>query len=453
MLRTIRLAFVVFAIAASALADEQSTSRTLESLRDDPLMLRRFLEEMPKGGDLHEHLFGTVYAETFLRRAIADGLCIDRQKLAIVAAPCDDARGVVPASTITTDGGLYAQMIDAMSMRNFRPGAENGHDHFFATFNRFRPVGNGKTAPDMLAEVVARFAAENVDYIESLFAPDFGAARQLGALVRPGAPFAEMRDTLLKSGKVAEIVATARKNYDAIDARLPAGKSTVRYLYEVHRAFQREAVFAELLVAFETASVDPRVVGINPVQPEDAWASMENFDDQMAMFVYLRGLYPKVRLSAHAGELAPGVVPPEGLRNHIRDSVMIAKAERIGHGVDIARETGMPELLRVMAERGIAVEICLTSNDSILGVTGRNHPLRLYMRHNVPVVLATDDPGISRSDLTTEFQRAVTEHGLTYAEIKRLALNSIRYSFLDDQAKARELARLEKRLREFEAAH
>ena len=55
---------------------------------------------------------------------------------------------------------------------------------------------------------------------------------------------------------------------------------------------------------------------------------MTNFNDQMAMFAYLRTLYPKVRLSAHAGELAPGLVPPEGLRNHIRDTVMIAKAGR-----------------------------------------------------------------------------------------------------------------------------
>jgi adenosine deaminase len=221
---------------------------------------------------------------------------------------------------------------------------------------------------------------------------------------------------------------------------------------------------------------------VNPVMPEDAWPSMYNFNDQMAMFAYLRPLYPKVRLSTHAGELAPGLVPPEGLRNHIRDSVMIAKAERIGHGVDIARETGMPELLRTMSERGIAVEICLTSNDYILGITGRNHPLRLYMRNDVPVVLATDDPGVSRGDLTTEFQRAVEEHNLGYADLKRLARNSLQYSFLEGEslwtnskyearvaacttagkscdaflaknAKAHEQWRLEQRLHDFEAAH
>jgi hypothetical protein len=119
------------------------------------------------------------------------------------------------------------------------------------------------------------------------------------------------------------------------------------------------------------------------------------------------------------------------MRNHIRDSVTIANAERIGHGVDIARETNALELLRTMAARPVAVEVCLTSNDVILGVTGRQHPLRLYLRSGVPVVLATDDPGVARTDMTTEWQRAVEEHGVSYADLKRFARNSIEFSFIE----------------------
>jgi len=381
MHRGLRTLFLLFFFAATAFADEQSAARRLDELRGDPLLLRRFLEEMPKGGDLHEHLSGAVYAESYLDWSMQDGLCIDRAKLSITPPPCD---ALVPAKTLVTDPVLYSRMIDALSMRQFN-GPESGHDHFFAAFGRFAAAANAQRRPDMLAEVVTRFAAENVDYIESLFGPDFGAARQLGTSLTPGASFADMRDALLKDGKAAAVVANARKSLDAIDAAAhkASPNTTLRYLFEVHRGYPREQFFAELVVGFETASVDPRVVGINPVMPEDAWASMTNFNDQMAMFAYLHSIYPKVRLTAHAGELAPGLVPPEGLRNHIRDTVMIAKAERIGHGVDIARESGMPELLRTMSERGIAVEICLTSNAVILGVTGRNHPLRLYMRNNV----------------------------------------------------------------------
>jgi adenosine deaminase len=377
-----------------------------------------------------------------------------------------------------------------MSMRQFREIGESGHDHFFATFGKFGAV-SGNHPSEMLTEVVSRFARENVDYVESLFGQDLGAARALGRSIEPGTSFAEMRDTLLKNG-VAGVVKTSRGTIDDAEAYLrknlqcgtddaqPGCDSTVRYLFETHRAFPREQLFAELLVGFELATADSRVVGLNVVQPEDSYVSMTSFDELMQMFAYLRPLYPNVRISTHAGELAPGLVPPEGMRNHVRDSVMIAKAERIGHGVDIARETDAIALLRTMAERGVAVEVCLTSNDVILGVTGRQHPLRLYMRSGVPVVLATDDPGVSRADMTTEWQRAVEEHGLEYEDLKWLARNSIEYSFLegsslwadrnyevftapcdeeedspecraflDANAKARVELRLERRLREF----
>ena len=274
--------------------------------------------------------------------------------------------------------------------------------------------------------------------------------------------------------------ATVKKTLrcDTAEAQ-PGCGTTVRYVFEIHRGFSRTQVFAEMVVGLTLATADSRVVALNPVMPEDGWTSMNDFDEQMAMLAFLRPKYPKVRLTAHAGELAPGLVPPEDLRNHIRDSVMTAGAERIGHGVAIARETDAIELLRTMASRQVAVEICLTSNDLILGIAGRHHPLRLYLEHGVPIVFATDDPGVSRGDLTTEFQRAVEEHGLDYAAIKRAARNSLHYSFLegaslwtdasyaafatvcategktctawlDANPKAREQWRLEKRLREFE---
>lgn len=487
-----RLALVLCLFAFSAFADEATTAERFERLREDPLMLRRFLEQMPKGGDLHNHLSGAVYAETYIRLGAADGLCVDTQMLAY--RKCDPAsQNQVPATQALTDSGLYSRLLDAMSMRQFRAIGESGHDHFFATFGKFGAV-SGTHTPEMLTEVVSRLARENVDYLESLFGQDLGAARQLGRSIEPGTSFADMRNSMLQSGAVANVVSASRNTIDKAEAYLrtnlgcntagaqPGCESTVRYLFETHRAFAREQLFAELLVGFELAKADPRVVGLNVVQPEDFYASMTNFDELMRMFAFLRPLYPGVRISTHAGELAPGLVTPEGMRNHVRDSVMIARAERIGHGVDIARETDALELLRTMATKPVAVEICLTSNDVILGITGKQHPLRLYMRSGVPVVLATDDPGVARNDMTTEWQRAVEEHGVSYADLKRFARNSIEYSFLEGaslwssrdyasfvaacnderaaecrsylsaNAKARVQMRLEQRLREFEAS-
>lgn len=87
-------------------------------------------------------------------------------------------------------------------------------------------------------------------------------------------------------------------------------------------------------------------------------------------------------------------------------------------------------LLREMAKKNVLVEICLTSNDTILGVSGDRHPLPIYMKYGVPVVLATDDQGVSRSDMTHEYLRAVEAYGLSYAELKRMARESLEHGFI-----------------------
>ena len=141
-----------------------------------------------------------------------------------------------------------------------------------------------------------------------------------------------------------------------------------------------------ILSGFELAKADPRVVGFNLVMPEDGRISMRDFTLHMRWIDYLHQFYPQVKITLHAGELAPGLVPPEGMRFHIRQSVELGHASRIGHGVDVMHEDRPHELLREMAERGVMVEIALTSNDVTLGVRGRGHPLAAYRRAGVPAI-------------------------------------------------------------------
>jgi len=157
---------------------------------------------------------------------------------------------------------------------------------------------------------------------------------------------------------------------------------------------------------------------------------MRDFKLHMKMLDYLHSVYPKVHISLHAGELAMGLVPPEGLRFHIRESVERGHAERIGHGVSVMSENDALGLLKEMASRKILVEICLTSNDVILGVEGANHPLPTYLSHGVPVALATDDQGVARSDMTHEYVRAAENYKLPYPQLKRMARQSLEHSFL-----------------------
>jgi adenosine deaminase len=154
----------------------------------------------------------------------------------------------------------------------------------------------------------------------------------------------------------------------------------------------------------------------------------------MKMLEYLHGVYPKVHITLHADELAMGLVPPEGLSFHIRESIEHGHAERIGHGVAVMNERDPLGLLKKMAKNHVLVEICLTSNDVILGVDGENHPLPTYIMYGVPVALATDDEGVSRSDMTREYLRAVETYHFSYAQMKRMARDSLEYSFLPGAA-------------------
>jgi hypothetical protein len=109
---------------------------------------------------------------------------------------------------------------------------------------------------------------------------------------------------------------------------------------------------------------------------------------------------------------------------------MIAGAQRIGHGVDVMHETEPFELLKEMARRNVMVEICLSSNDLILGISGARHPLATYLEYGVPVALATDDEGVARSEISLEFLRAAEDQGLGYLQLKTLARNSLQYAFI-----------------------
>jgi adenosine deaminase len=157
---------------------------------------------------------------------------------------------------------------------------------------------------------------------------------------------------------------------------------------------------------------------------------MSEYHRQMLMLDYLHSVYPKVHISLHAGEIAPGLVTPEGLRFHIREAIDLGHAERIGHGVDVMYENDPHALLKEMASRHIMTEINLTSNDVILGVTGAWHPLPAYRAAGVPVALSTDDEGVSRINITHEYARAALDFNLSYLDLKNMARTSIEHSFL-----------------------
>ena len=438
---------VLLTALAPAQSAEQRTARYLDSIRKQPPLLLAFVRELPKGGDLHNHLDGAIYAEDLVDFAADGGLCVDRTSSRLLAPPCDpcDSYAAKPAARCSYgDHVLYNQMIDAWSMRNWKPGDESGHDHFFAAFDKFGLASHTHVA-EAIASATNRAGMDHLRYVEFMHTADGGAAANLASRVEWNPDYAKMREALLAAG-MKDVAAETAKKLAADDSRAkeilkcvtadaaPGCKVTVRYLYQVLRGLPREIVFAQILLGFELASSDPRFVGLNLVMPEDWYVPIHDFNGHMAMLDYLHSLYPKVHITLHAGELAMGLVPPEDLSFHIRASVERGHAERIGHGVSVMSEKDPIALLREMADRNVLVEIALTSNDMILGVSGDDHPLPIYMRYGVPVALATDDEGVSRSDMTYEYLRAVEAYHLPYADLKRMARQSLEHSFLPGQS-------------------
>jgi len=482
MLRRIRkfvsAVILCFLSATIAQAVTPHTSRTRQEQRaiqafslakKNQLQLRAFLARMPKGADLHMHLSGAIYAETFLRDAATDLLCVNPATLSFTknigttrSLPPQPvcAKGNVRADSVFTNQRLYDELVDSFSMRSFVPSIGNsGHDQFFATFDRFDGIGKSH-AGEWLDEIATRAAAQNEQYLEIMSTPVFSEVAKLSAAIpwpttpvdpadsRTGdatgttaADLAHLRDTLLADGLRDEVATDRNELADALETRsriehcgqpnaAPSCAVKIRFLYQVLRAFPPQQVFAQTLLGFELASQDSDVIGINFVQPEDAYLAMSEYHRQMRMLNYLHSVYPKVHITLHAGELAPGLVPPEGLRFHIREAVELGHAERIGHGVDVMYENDPQALLKEMAARHVMVEINLTSNDVILGVDPAHHPLPVYRAAGVPVALSTDDEGVSRIDLTNEYTRAAHDFDLGYLDLKKMARTSLEHSFL-----------------------
>ncbi|GBQ10145.1 adenosine deaminase [Swaminathania salitolerans LMG 21291] len=423
--------------------DSQTTAHVFDRLRNDPARLTLFLRAFPKGGDLHNHLAGAIPAEDYLRWAGEDGLCVSLPQGRILPGKCRVATpGDLPATQLAAHDEARQVMIDSLSMHDFVPTPldRSGHDHFFSTFGRFAPV-LATHQGEMLAQARDQAAADHIVYLELMISPALGAMARAGeAHPLPGTDY-DAAHRALDTDR-AHLVSLARQETDTMEHDAqdilhcdtpqahPGCSVTVRYLFQAIRTMSPAQVFAQLDTAYQLVHEDPRFVGVNFVAPEDNPVAMKDYAQHMQIFAAQNARHPDVKLSLHAGELTPSLVPANGLDNHIRQAVEIAGASRIGHGVDILWEHDAPGLLHEMAQRRIAVEVNLTSNDQILGVSGKSHPLSVYRRAHVPVTLSTDDQGVSRSNLTQEYRRAIATARLGYADLKAISRNSLTYAFI-----------------------
>jgi len=434
LLRITAAALVLSATLQLSLADEAGAIRAFEKAKRTDPELMVFLKRMPKGGDLHVHVSGAVYSDYMLEAAIAKGLTFDP-----ATAQFGTDASKIPAKQLLTDNSLLYRFLNASSMRGWSGGGQSGHDHFFATFGIFGGALGAVSRTKMLAEVIGRAKSQNEQYMELMVGvtPN-DATGDYFKDIPSSANMAQALETLRP--RLARLLLSAKpylNDTERIGKSIGQSSLTnvnnpiaVRYIWSCNRLSSPDQFFAQAAAGIYLAAHEPRIVAMNMVAPEDHPLSQANFEGQMRMIDFLWRRLGRPNLTLHAGELTPAISTPEAMRDRIRKTIEIGHARRIGHGVAIAWEDDAEGLMAKMRREGIAVEICLSSNASILGVSGQQHPLHLYRAHGVPVFLNTDDEGVSRTTMTLEWIRAVREQGMSFADLKEMARNSIEYSFL-----------------------
>ncbi|KMQ52771.1 Adenosine deaminase [Chitinispirillum alkaliphilum] len=443
----------------------QLTEQYFESLvSSNPVnsaALRQFLTAMPKGGDLHHHYSGAIYTETYLEWVKKNNWYIESQKLKIRDSACVSC---ITVDSLRSNNQLYMKLLASWSNKDYGNYFDRlpPDQQFFNTFSYFSPV-SAEYMHLGLESLQKRAEKENVSYIETMLSKVGVTADSI--------PDYQMYDSLLSSAADQQTVDSILAVIDSVCLTTPHFKETlenfvgridssqvnidtnrvrIRYQTYASRTSSPLQVYIDLLSGFKAADTSDLIVGVNIVGPENNFIALRDYTLHMMFFNYLKRNFPDVKKSLHAGELTIGMVEPEQLVFHMNEAVHIAGAQRIGHGVSLPYEFSSFELVEKLRNDSIAIEINFTSNEFILGVKDNDHPYRIYSMFNVPMVISTDDPGVSRNNLSDEYLLLVTRYKPSYEEVKSYVYNSIIYSFLEDHEKDYMLRDLDQRFSEFE---
>jgi adenosine deaminase len=460
----------LFCFFIAQIGFSQTAENYLDKNRNNEALLTAFFQQMPKGGDLHHHFSGSIYAEPLLERAIAEDFYLNLETMDV--SKTKPAKGNWQTfSSLKNEGKLAfyeQQVMQTWSAKDYNGVSVPSDDLFFDSFQKFEPTIQGHFAEGML-ELKKRAIAENVSYIETQLSTipcdmnvsdltDFNSKLRQAASQRDEKAVLKLLDKLYKSIQKKDAKKYAsdfNTNFIAKlhkDLKIDDDKFTMRYQNFVLRFMNPVDLFKNLTIAFISANDNKLVAGVNIVSPEHGENSMKDYWLHMLMFKYCHSKYPEVKYTLHAGELTLGLVQPEDLTWHINDAIYVAGANRIGHGVDIAYEANSYDLLRYMAKNNIPIEINLTSNEFILKVKENRHPFTLYKEFNVRIVISTDDAGILRTNMTEQYVLLAKRYpDVSYATIKQYVYNSINYSFIQDAAVKKQLLKdLDARFKTFE---
>jgi len=268
--------------------------------------------------------------------------------------------------------------------------------NFLAKFNTLRLFYR---SPDVIyrvtREAIEDAAMDNIRYLELRFTPV--------ALSR--AERFPLHDVI---NWVCESAAQA-----AVDFNIK-----VRLIASVNR--HESTILAEQVAWLAAESLDQGLVGM------DLAGNEAEFSAAPFAPIFAEARQAGLRLTIHAGEWA-------GAEN-VREAIEVTSTDRVGHGVRVMEDERVIALAR---ERGTAFEVCPTSNYQSGVVPALSaHPLPRMLAAGLNATIDTDDPSVSRIDLTHEYRLVCNDLGIPLDVLKGCILGAARASFLPDDEKA-----------------
>ncbi len=263
---------------------------------------------------------------------------------------------------------------------------------------KFDTIGQVFSSEDAIREltyqVISDASKDNVKYLELRFSPMYMAQKYDLNLNR-------VIDSVCKG------VEEARKDCDTevntiliVERQMgPSKAAQVESLAEEYR--------------------DRGVVGLDLANDE------ANFPPGPYAEIFKKAKAAGLSVTIHAGEAAG----PQNVRTAIEE----LKADRIGHGVRMEED---PTVEQEVIDWHIPVEICPTSNVQTGAVTSiAAHPFKRFLDKGVPVVINTDDPGISNTTLTDEYLKVASQFGISVGQLQHIVMNAVDAAFLSPDRK------------------
>ena len=320
--------------------DTEKTNSYFQKVRENQAMLTAFFNGMPKGGDLHHHFSGSVYAETYFDVAVKKNFYINLEtgdSFQDIPQNLTNDPNIKPINSFIEEKGylpVKLKLISLWSIKDFKETQQTPDKHFFEAFRKFGPLikGNEDT---FLKEIKRRAIVENVQYIETMFLrPDYDKKdpklatfneKYFPSLLKIQEEKSEEKLTHLFDEMLNYLTVDMQYNESAKNfaskiaiihnkSKLAEDEEKLlitRYQNYITRTDIPTEVFVQIFLSFQSDKFSNLIVGTNIVGPEDNPNAMRDYWLHMKMFQYFHKKFPDLKYSLHAGELSVGIVPPE----------------------------------------------------------------------------------------------------------------------------------------------